>query len=233
MHMLFDTPYRALVIGASGAIGQAFSAALQADPLCRHVHTVSRTSHSGFDLQDPASLGLVAQACTSAGPFHFIVDATGALMLGSQGPEKSLAALDAQHLAHALQINAIGPVLLLKHLSPLLAPGPSIYAKLSARVGSISDNRKGGWYGYRAAKAALNMLLQTAAIELQRKNPQLRVAALQPGTVRSQLSQPFTSTASVLLEPADSVAGLLNALKHLPTVAGAQFVDYRGDVIPW
>jgi NAD(P)-dependent dehydrogenase (short-subunit alcohol dehydrogenase family) len=123
--------------------------------------------------------------------------------------------------------------MLLRHFAPLLAPGPSIYAKLSARVGSISDNHKGGWYGYRASKAALNMLLQTAAIELQRKNPQLRVVALQPGTVRSELSRPFAAGVAQLLEPADSVAGMLAALRNLQPTSGAHFVDYQGQPIPW
>ena len=108
-----------------------------------------------------------------------------------------------------------------------------MYAKLSARVGSISDNTKGGWYGYRAAKAALNMLLQTAAIELQRKNSQLRVVALQPGTVRSNLSQAFASSVPHLLEPAESVAGMLSALKTLTPKSGAHYVDYRGEHIQW
>ena len=121
----------------------------------------------------------------------------------------------------------------MRHFAPLLAPGPSIYAKLSARVGSISDNHKGGWYGYRASKAALNMLLQTAAIELQRKNVQVRVVALQPGTVRSDLSRPFSAGVDKLLEPADSVAGMLTALRGLQPRHGAHFVDYQGKDVPW
>ena len=149
------------------------------------------------------------------------------------GPEKSLAGLQHGHLLRAFEINTIGPALVLKHFAPLLAPGPAIYAKLSARVGSISDNRKGGWYGYRASKAALNMLLQTAALELQRKQPQLILAALKPGTVRSRLSAPFQANVEHLLEPEQSVAGMLNALQQLEPVSGAQFIDYQGRPIPW
>jgi NAD(P)-dependent dehydrogenase (short-subunit alcohol dehydrogenase family) len=104
---------------------------------------------------------------------------------------------------------------------------------LSARVGSIADNHKGGWYGYRASKAALNMLLQTAAIELQRKNAALRVVALQPGTVRSELSRPFSAGVSKLLEPAESVGGMLTTLQALQPRPGAHFVDYQGNEIPW
>jgi NAD(P)-dependent dehydrogenase (short-subunit alcohol dehydrogenase family) len=136
-------------------------------------------------------------------------------------------------LLQNFQINAIGPAMVLQQFAPLLAKGPTIYAKLSARVGSISDNKKGGWYGYRAAKAALNMLLQTAAIELQRKNADLRVVALQPGTVRSKLSQPFLASVAHLLEPDESVKGLLNAMKSLQPTTGAHFVDYQGQHIDW
>ena len=226
-------PYRALVIGASGAIGQAFVRALQDDPRCAHVEMVSRAHSIGFDLLDTASLAATAAASAVNGPYHLIVDATGALTVDGVGPEKSLAAVQADILAKSFQLNAIGPLLLLRQFAPLLAPGPSIYAKLSARVGSITDNHKGGWYGYRASKAALNMFLQTAAIELQRKNPALRVVALQPGTVRSNLSKPFSAGVAHLLEPAESVAGMLVALGGLQARQGAQFVDYQGQQIPW
>ena len=233
MTRILTSEYRALVIGASGAIGRAFANALQHDPRCVHVEQVSRAHGSGFDLLDARSVAAQAVSSASSGPYHLMVDATGALTIDGVGPEKSLAALQPEHLAKAFEINAIGPALVLRHFAPLLAPGASIYAKLSARVGSISDNRKGGWYGYRASKAALNMLLQTAAIELQRKNPQLRVVALQPGTVRSELSQPFSAGVERLLEPADSVAGMLAALQNLQPRHGAHFIDYQGQDIAW
>lgn len=233
MNVLFDHEYRALVIGVSGAIGQAFVTALHADPLCIHVEAVSRANGGGFDLTDPDSLAMQATAIAGNGPYHLIVDATGALTIDGVGPEKSLAAVQPDVLAKSFQLNAIGPLLVLRHFARLLAPGPSIYAKLSARVGSISDNHKGGWYGYRASKAALNMFLQTAAIELQRKQPELRVVALQPGTVRSNLSQPFSAGVAKLLEPGESVAGMLTALRGLQARSGAHYVDYQGQEIPW
>lgn len=233
MTPFFGNDYRALVIGASGAIGQGFVSALQADPRCMHVEGVSRAHSSGFDLLDNASLVAQAAASASAGPYHLIVDATGALTIDGVGPEKSLAAVQPDILAKAFQLNTIGPLLLLRHFAPLLVPGASIYAKLSARVGSISDNSKGGWYSYRASKAALNMLLQTAAIELQRKQPELRVVALQPGTVRSNLSKPFSAGVPHLLEPAESVAGMLAALRGLTAKQGAHYIDYQGEQISW
>ena len=219
------------MLGASGALGSAFVEALQGDAACAEVVGLSRNSQPAFHLEDEASMA--AAVASLRGTFHLIIDATGSLTLDGQGPEKHMGALNAAQLARAFEVNTIGPALLLKHFMPLLAiEQRSIYAKLSARVGSISDNRKGGWYGYRAAKAALNMVLQTAAIEAARKRPQLVVAAMQPGTVASNLSAPFVPAQDCLI-PAQSVAGLLSALDELPAQAAAHFVDYKGAAIPW
>lgn len=226
-------PFKALVIGANGAIGKAFVDELRQDANCEHVETLSRSLNPGFDLLNESSLKNYAQACSSSGPFQLIVDATGALTINGIGPEKSLKGLGQMSLVENFQVNAIGPILTLKYFSPLLASGNSIYAKLSARVGSISDNQTGGWYGYRASKAALNMLLQTAAIELQRKNSFLSVVALQPGTVRSKLSEPFTGSVPNLLEPKQSVEGMLQTLRNLKPRQGAQFLDYKSEFISW
>jgi NAD(P)-dependent dehydrogenase (short-subunit alcohol dehydrogenase family) len=225
--------FKALVIGSHGALGSAFVDAFHSDPNCTFVEAVSRHSGNGFDLLNAQSIHDQATVSSAMGPFEIIVDATGALEINGVGPEKSLNSLNSEHLTQAFLVNAIGPALVLRHFTPLLAKGGSIYAKLSARVGSISDNKKGGWYGYRSSKAALNMMLQTAAIELQRKNIDMRVVALQPGTVRSKLSQPFVSAQTHLLEPRDSVLGMLSALKNLPVKSGAQFIDYQGNEIPW
>ncbi|MBP6221629.1 SDR family NAD(P)-dependent oxidoreductase [uncultured Limnohabitans sp.] len=224
--------YRALVIGASGAIGSALLQRLQSDSRCAAVLGVSRQSTPGLDLLSEASIAACAQALAAQGPFHLVLDATGALTLNGRGPEKRLDELDAAHLLAALQLNAVGPGLLLKHFVPLLASGERvIWGKLSARVGSIEDNRKGGWYGYRAAKAALNMLLQTAAIEVARRKPLAVVAALQPGTVQSALSQPFVGDDA--LRPDDSAGRLLSVLDALQPTGRAQFVDHQGQHIPW
>jgi len=166
-------------------------------------------------------------------PFNLVVDATGALTIGGHGPEKSLAALQADQLLAQLQTNTVGPALMLQQIAPLMAKGDAWYAKLSARVGSISDNSKGGWYSYRASKAAMNMVLQTAALELQRKNPLLRLVALQPRTVKSKLSQPFAAFAHEMLNPQDSATGMLRAMWALPPKSGAYFIDYKGEKIDW
>jgi NAD(P)-dependent dehydrogenase (short-subunit alcohol dehydrogenase family) len=224
--------YRALVFGASGAIGEALVNKLGADPRGQQVHALSRHSDLAFDLLNEDSMAVCAAALAHMGPFHLVIDATGALMIDGLGPEKRLDELNADHLLRAMQLNAVGPALLLKHFSPLLASGERvIWAKLSARVGSIEDNRKGGWYGYRAAKAALNMLLQTAAIEIARRRPLAVVAALQPGTVRSALSQPFVGDDA--LAPQISAQGLLQALDAALATGRAVFLDHQGHCIPW
>ena len=229
MHSLREG-YRALVIGASGALGQALVQALKHDPRCGEVQAVSRGQPCDWDLTD--AISLTAMAVRLSGPWHLVVDATGALTIDGRGPEKRLQELDAERLLHSLQLNAVGPALLVQQLSPQLARGERvIWAKLSARVGSIEDNRKGGWYGYRAAKAALNQLLQTAAIELARQRPLAVVAALQPGTVRSALSQPFVGDDA--LDPALSAQRLLAVLDALEPSGRAQFVDHLGQHIPW
>jgi len=229
----FPLGFKALVLGSGGALGEAFVDYLKRRGDCGEVIAVSRSTEDGFDLREPPSIAHLGNALKDRGPFHLIVDATGALTIDGVGPEKSLARLDAEALHKSFAINAIGPALVLRYLSPLLASGDAVYAKLSARVGSISDNQKGGWYGYRASKAALNMLLHTASIELQRKNPRLRVVALQPGTVRSRLSAPFQAGVPKLLEPSESVAGMMKAMMALAPKSGAHFIDYQGQEIHW
>jgi NAD(P)-dependent dehydrogenase (short-subunit alcohol dehydrogenase family) len=224
--------YRALVIGASGTIGAAFVSALQTDSHCAQVTELSRRTTPGFTLEDEASIAAAANTLKDQGPFALIIDATGALTIDGVGPEKHLGALDASKLLRSFQVNTVGPALLLKHFLPLLRNERAIFAKLSARVGSISDNQKGGWYGYRASKAALNMMLQTAGIEFARKNKQAVIVALQPGTVASPLSQPFAS-ASHTISAAESASGLLKSIDALEPRSGAHFVDYAGQPIAW
>ncbi len=225
--------YTALVVGASGTLGKAFRDALAADPACSAVLELSRSSHASFDLTCPDTIKASVAAMAAAKPFSLVIDATGVLSTRDGGPEKSLAALESAALHELMQINAIGPLLLLRELAPFLARERCLYGKLSARVGSISDNRLGGWYSYRASKAALNMLLQTAAIELQRRLPNLVVAAMQPGTVVSPLSRRFVSAATPTVTAEQSAQGLLGALDARAVAPGACFIDYRGALIPW
>lgn len=228
-----STDFRALVLGCSGTIGSAFTQNLSSDPRCGFVLGLSRRQKPALVLEDESAIADCAQWAASQGPFQLIVDATGALTIDGQGPEKRLSQVSANGLRRAFEVNAIGRALVLKHFVPLLAMKErAIFAVLSARVGSIEDNRLGGWYGYRAAKAAGNMLLQTAAIESHRTRPLAVFAALQPGTVVSALSAAFQAGHQTVSAEA-SAAGMLVALDGLEARPQAWFVDYQGGLIPW
>lgn len=230
---IFPHGYKALVIGSSGTIGQAFHDFCLRDKACLSVSTLCRSHTPGFDLEHPSLFPDLVSDLASEGPFDLVIDATGSLVIDGLPPEKALKSLEAGQLGRYFAVNALGPILLLKSLVHLLAPYSPCYAKLSARVGSIEDNQLGGWYGYRASKAALNMLLQTTAIELQRTHPGMQVVALHPGTVKSPLSAPFTRSDHALLDAMASVTGMMQALWTLPTKRGAVFIDYQGQLIPW
>jgi NAD(P)-dependent dehydrogenase (short-subunit alcohol dehydrogenase family) len=219
---------QALVIGASGGIGAALVAALGAQGV--RVVGLSR-SVDGLDVTDEASV--VRHLAALEGVFDTVIVATGALMIGGARPEKTLKAVDPGALAAQFALNATGPMLVLKHALRLMPrDAPARFGVLSARVGSIGDNDLGGWYGYRAAKAALNQLMHTAAIEVARSHPQAVLALLHPGTVDT----PFTAAyqpAYQKLAPAQSAAALLAVLAGLIPAQTGGFFDWQGEVIPW
>ncbi len=222
--------YRALVIGASGAIGAAVLSQLRTDPRCGEALGLHRRSQPALDLADGASIAAAAEALQ--GPFQLIVNAAGLLHTPAQRPEKKLGDLDEAQLLASFQVNTVGPALLLRHFTPLLDRRRAVLAMLSAKVGSIGDNRLGGWYGYRASKAALNMLIRTAAIELRRSQPNSVLLALHPGTVRSALSAPFRG-GELGREPALAAAELLAVMDAASTADSGSFLDYRGQILPW
>lgn len=227
----FGTDYRALVIGASGALGAAFCDLLGGDPACAALTRVDRRTHPDFDLERPESIAALAENLRGQAPYQLIILATGILHGKGVRPEKSLSALDAESLQQVFQINALGPAMVLKHCLPLLHPAGAM-ALLSARVGSIEDNRLGGWYAYRASKAALNMLVKTAAIELARQRPHARLLCLHPGTVASKLSEPFRG--SVNARPAEQAAAeLLTVIDDTTAEGSGGFFSYSGERLPW
>ena len=233
----------ALVIGAGGGLGAALVARLsgtaQASLPYQAVLGLSRSSLPAIDYADEASLTMaaawVAQQCASRQlELRLLVVASGFLH-GPQGqPERSMAQLDADYLSHVFRINAIGPALVMKHFLPLLPrQGRCVAAFVSAKVGSIGDNALGGWYGYRASKAALNQLVKTASIEMTRRNRQAVCVALHPGTVDTGLSQPFAKT-GLAVRPAGVAADeLLEVLAGLGPQDTGSFRDYRGRIVPW
>jgi NAD(P)-dependent dehydrogenase (short-subunit alcohol dehydrogenase family) len=219
---------RALVIGASGGIGGAVAATLAA-----RGHEVTGLSRSadGLDLTDEASVA--AAAGRAPGPYDLIFDATGALEIGGRGPEKTLDAIDPAAMAAQFALNAIGPALLLKHFHGALArDGRAVFATLSARVGSIGDNRLGGWISYRAAKAALNQIVRTAAVEVRRRRPDAVVVALHPGTVRTGLTEKYVGRHPAVA-PEAAAANLLRVIDGLRPDDSGGFFAWDGTPIPW
>ena len=218
---------RALVLGASGGIGRALVSALRARG---EVIGLSR-SGDGLDVTDEASVARCLGALE--GPFDLVVVATGALVIDGVGPEKTLRAVSAEGLAAQFAVNAIGPALVMKHALRLL-PRDRVarLAVLSARVGSIGDNALGGWYGYRAAKAALNQLLRTAAVEARRTHPLSVFVSLHPGTVETGLAPSLRAGHPAVA--AEAAAGnLLSVLEGLGPEQSGGFYDWKGEVVPW
>jgi NAD(P)-dependent dehydrogenase (short-subunit alcohol dehydrogenase family) len=218
----------AVVIGAGGGIGRALADLLEeaGDPPIR----VTRTSTPSLDLLNEPSIAAAAEAIGDG--LTLVIDATGFLHGGDFQPERRLAQIDPAHLAHAFAINAIGPALLMKHFLPRLAADRrAVFATLSARVGSISDNRLGGWYAYRASKAALNQLVRTAAIELARSRRQAICVALHPGTVATGLSAPFAKTGLEVQTPQQAAAALLDVIAALTQEQTGRLFDHKGEPI--
>ena len=234
----------AIVFGASGAIGGALAARLAASGRYGAVHAGVRgeaavpegTRPFRFDAMDEGSI-LAAMADLPEPPALVLVT-TGLLHDEARAiaPEKTWRALNAGAMANVYTANAIGPALIAKHCLPRLPRDRrAVFAVLSARVGSIGDNRLGGWHSYRASKAALNMLVRNFAIELERSNPRAVVAALHPGTVDSCLSAPFQRRVAPgrLFSP-DQAAGHLLAVidKLTPADSGGLFA-WNGERLPW
>lgn len=219
---------RVLIVGASGGIGAALAA--EAAARGAEVTGLSR-ARDGLDVTDPDSVARVLGRLS--GPYERVLVATGGLGIGGRGPEKSLRALDAAGLAAQFALNAIGPALVLREAVRLMPRDRgAVFAALSARVGSIGDNRSGGWYGYRAAKAGLNQILRSAAVELARSHPHLTVAALHPGTVRTPLSAPFLGTHPAV-SPDQAARNLWAVIERLTPAQTGGFFDWAGQEIAW
>lgn len=237
---LIATPGWALVQGASRGIGNALVEALLSRQHVLGVIATSRAPEQSLplaalterfgprlitvplDVEAPASIAQAAHEVSARlpenEPLRLVINATGLLHDGGHQPEKRLENVDASALARAFAVNATGPILVAQHFMPLIPrSGRSVFASLSARVGSISDNRLGGWYAYRASKAAQNMLTKTLAIEWARRLPECICVGLHPGTVDTQLSAPFRSgvSANALFTPARAACALLDVLGGL------------------
>lgn len=228
--------YNACVIGASGGIGNAIAEHLRNDPACEQLICLHRNSVPSFDIGNEQSVANCAEELRSKGPFHLIVVASGVLHTPDFMPEKKLSDLNLNQMQQTFLVNTFGPAFVLRHFVSLLSKERSIFAFLSAKVGSIGDNKLGGWYSYRASKAALNMLVKTASIEIKRTHPQSVLAAIHPGTVDSRLSQPFAkkSTGATIGRPAAIAAQeILTVLDKLKADDSGLFIAYNGENLPW
>ncbi|WP_208327782.1 SDR family NAD(P)-dependent oxidoreductase [Janthinobacterium sp. 75] len=224
--------FNALVLGASGAIGAAFVDLLSAMPRCASVCGLHRHSTPRLDFTDENSIAEAARELATKPRYHLIINAAGMLHDGNLMPEKRLADLNYQQMQAIFQTNTMGPALVMRHFLPLLDGECAIMAMLSAKVGSIGDNQLGGWYSYRASKAALNMLVKTAAIELARNQKHSVLVALHPGTVNSRLSRPFRG--ELIGRPAhDAASDMLTVLNTLRPSDSGTFLAYDGTRLPW
>lgn len=239
----------ALVIGAGGGLGKELVIQLQLGNKYNRIHAVSRhrETESSKNIEwhriDSTNEDEVRSLCdrlSGAGPFSLVVCCIGILkgdFEGSEiGPEKRLEDLSAHNLLNYFHANTVLPAIWLRHTAPLLKGSHASHLVFfSARVGSITDNMLGGWYGYRASKAALNMLLKTAQVEFKRRAPNVCLVSYHPGTVDTALSKPFQNNVpkGKLFTPEFSVNQLLSHLPTLTAQLGPHFIDWQGESIAW
>lgn len=245
---------QALVIGGNRGIGLGFVKQLLNTAQIANVFATYRTASDASELLELANtnnklqciaMDITQEAQIEAGlakiktitpELHFVINCVGFLHGGNITPEKALRQVQSDNLIHYFQINSIGAALLAKHLLPLLNHNkPNIFATISAKIGSIEDNRLGGWYGYRASKAALNMLLKTASIEYSRRSKQTAIVLLHPGTTDTRLSAPFQrGVPPEKLFPVEKTVGLLlNVLKTVNLEDNGSFFSWDGSRLPW
>ena len=226
---MYEYSGRALVFGASGGIGQAFSRFLENKLGSENVVKISR-SIDGFEISDEEKILKFSQSIE--GSFNLIINATGVLQTTEEGPEKTINVVKQKSMIDMMTINAIGPALLLKNFSKKLDKTKfSVFVNLSARVGSITDNRLGGWISYRSSKAALNQIIKTSSIEINRRNKNAICVGLHPGTVKTSFTEKFQNTTETI-SPDESVKMMMNVVENLSVDDNGYCFAYDGKVIP-
>ena len=230
------------VIGSSGAIGSAFVDHYINDQSINSIFSFSRSSigidnnkvkHFSIDIENENSVQDAAKSVEEIN-FDEIIIASGVLHTNEFGPEKSIKDLKADNILKILNVNTVGPAIIGKHFLPLLNKNnKSVMAFLSARVGSISENKLGGWYAYRASKSALNQIIKTFSIELKRTNPKAIIIGLQPGTVDSELSAPFKRSVSKnkLFSAEYSASQLLGVIERVDESSSGNLISWEGEII--
>ena len=226
---MYEYSGRALVFGASGGIGQAFSRFLESKLGSENVVKVSR-SFDGFEISDEEKIFKLSESIE--GSFNLIINATGVLQTTEEGPEKTINVVKQKSMIDMMTINAIGPALLLKNFSKKLDKTKfSVFVNLSARVGSITDNRLGGWISYRSSKAALNQIIKTSSIEINRRNKNAICVGLHPGTVKTRFTEKFQNTTETI-SPDESVKMMMKVVENLSVDDNGYCFAYDGKVIP-
>ena len=248
------TEKAALVVGASQGIGLGFVRHLLKDASVTRLYATYRSPNSAqdllalesqqthlhclrLDITDEAQIAQTIAKISAMTPIlHFVVNCVGILHEGDLQPEKSLRQLDRDRLLRYFEVNSIGAALLAKHLLPLLSHRDrNIFATISAKIGSIGDNHLGGWYGYRASKAALNMFMRTAAIEYRRKRANTIIVTLHPGTTDTRLSKPFQRSVppEKLFSCDRTVNQLMAVMDGLTEEQSGEFFSWDGSQLPW
>ena len=226
---MYEYSGRALVFGASGGIGQAFSRFLENKLGSENVIKISR-SFDGFEISDEEKIFKLSESIE--GSFNLIINATGVLQTTEEGPEKTINVVKQKSMIDMMTINAIGPALLLKNFSKKLDKTKfSVFVNLSARVGSITDNRLGGWISYRSSKAALNQIIKTSSIEINRRNKNAICVGLHPGTVKTSFTEKFQNTTETI-SPDESVKMMMNVVENLSVDDNGYCFAYDGKEIP-
>ena len=226
---MYEYSGRALVFGASGGIGQAFSRFLENKLGSENVVNISR-SFDGFEISDEEKIFKLSESIE--GSFNLIINATGVLQTTEEGPEKTINVVKQKSMIDMMTINAIGPALLLKNFSKKLDKTKfSVFVNLSARVGSITDNRLGGWISYRSSKAALNQIIKTSSIEINRRNKNAICVGLHPGTVKTRFTEKFQNTTETI-SPDESVEMMMKVVENLSVDDNGYCFAYDGKVIP-
>ena len=226
---MYEYSGRALVFGASGGIGEAFSRFLESKLGSENVVKISR-SFDGFEISDEEKIFKLSESIE--GSFNLIINATGVLQTTEEGPEKTINVVKQKSMIDMMTINAIGPALLLKNFSKKLDKTKfSVFVNLSARVGSITDNRLGGWISYRSSKAALNQIIKTSSIEINRRNKNAICVGLHPGTVKTRFTEKFQNTTETI-SPDESVKMMMKVVENLSVDDNGYCFAYDGKVIP-
>ncbi len=226
---MYEYNGRALIFGASGGIGLAFSKFLENKLGIENVIKLSR-SFNGFEISDEEKILKFSESIE--GSFNLIINAIGVLQTTEIGPEKTINAVKQKSMIEMMTINAIGPALLLKNFSKKLDKTKfSVFVNLSARVGSITDNRLGGWISYRSSKAALNQIIKTSSIEINRRNKNAICVGLHPGTVKTRFTEKFQNTTETI-SPEESVEMMMKVIESLSVDDNGYCFAYDGKVIP-